>query len=156
VSRDARPVAPPGAASAARSAAPLALLGLGRLAATRASAYAVPLDEYGRDWNFFCTLACVRLLAATPGPVRALLRRPRGGAAAAALAAAAVLGAHQAALAAGGAALLAQPERGADLLSQNREGLCSVVRARPRARATTAHSAARRWASGPSTSAAWR
>jgi len=110
-------------ATALRSAAPLLLLAFGRLVATRASGYSVPLDEYGRHWNFFFTLAAVRLLSA-------LLPAPRGGGAAAAGAACCVLLAtHELLLRrAGLAAFLASPHRGDDLVSQNREGLCSVVR----------------------------
>lgn len=133
VSRDVRPA---GAAqkpatwrTALRSAAPLAALGLGRLASTRLSGYEVPVDEYGRDWNFFFTLAAVRLLAAAPSPVRRALRAPGGGAAAAAAAACCVLLLHETLLRrGGGAAWLSSDTRSADVFSQNREGLCSVVR----------------------------
>ena len=133
VSRDVRPA---GAAqkpatwrAALRSAAPLAALGLGRLASTRLSGYEVPVDEYGRDWNFFFTLAAVRLLAAAPSPVRRALRAPGGGAAAAAAATCCVLLLHETLLQrGGGAAWLSSDTRAADVFSQNREGLCSVVR----------------------------
>jgi hypothetical protein len=139
VSRDARAsssqeVRAPGWRGVLRGAAPLALLGCARLASTRGTGYEVPLDEYGRDWNFFFTLAAVRLLAAAPLPPRALLRgrAAHRGAPAAALAAAAVLLAHEAILRLGGTArALASPARGRDLFSQNREGVCSVVRSPP-------------------------
>ena len=120
MSRDARGVASR-RAGALRRAAPLLLLGGARLAAVAATGYVVPLGEYGAHWNFFFTLAAVAALAAAaPAPVR-------GGAASAGLAAAAVLAAHEAALRGGMAAWLDAP-RGADLLSRNREGICSVVR----------------------------
>ncbi len=121
--------------AAARRAAPLLLLGFGRLVATTSSGYVVPIGEYGAHWNFFFTLAAVALLAAAAPPSRA------GGAAAAAAAAAAVLCAHALALHAGGlAAWLDAPGRGSDVLSQNREGIVSVVRThRARQRAFAHH-----------------
>ena len=123
VSRDARGVASR-RAGALRRAAPLLLLGGARLGAVAATGYVVPVGEYGAHWNFFFTLAAVAALAAAaPAPAR-------GGAASAAAAAAAVLGAHEAALRGGIAAWLDAP-RGADLLSRNREGICSVVRRAP-------------------------
>jgi phosphatidylinositol glycan class W len=132
VSRDARS-APSGGSgggssggvrSAAARAAPLLLLGFLRLAATTSSGYVVPIGEYGAHWNFFFTLAAVALLGAAAPPPR------RGGARAAAAACAAVLCLHALALHAGGlAAWLDAPSRGDDVLSQNREGIVSVVRA---------------------------
>jgi hypothetical protein len=132
VSRDARsgsgaPGGGGGVIAAARRAAPLLLLGFGRLVATTSSGYVVPIGEYGAHWNFFFTLAAVALLAAAAPPARA------GGAGAAA---AAVLCAHALALHAGGlAAWLDAPGRGSDVLSQNREGIVSVVRTHSRAAA---------------------
>jgi phosphatidylinositol glycan class W len=109
-------------AGALRRAVPLLLLGGARLAAVVSTGYVVPVGEYGAHWNFFFTLAAVAALAAAaPAPAR-------GGAVAAAGMAAAVLAAHGAALASGLAAWLDDTHRGGDLLSQNREGLVSVVR----------------------------
>ncbi len=125
MSRDARGGGAPGdrRGAAARRALPLVALGGLRLVATSASGYVVPIGEYGAHWNFFFTLAGVAALAA-------LLPPPGRGAVAAAAATAAALLAHGAALHGGLAAWLDAPERGADLLSRNREGLCSVVRQR--------------------------
>jgi phosphatidylinositol glycan class W len=109
-------------AGALRRAVPLLLLGGARLAAVASTGYVVPVSEYGAHWNFFFTLAAVAALAAAaPAPAR-------GGAVATAGMAAAVLAAHGAALASGLAAWLDDMHRGSDLLSQNREGLVSVVR----------------------------
>ena len=100
-----------------------------RTAATRATAYHVPVGEYGVDWNFFATLAAVALLAdAAPVP----RGRARSGAFSA-LAGAIVLLAHQLALAAPGGPelgrrfVLAEGERRMDsFVDRNREGLGSV------------------------------
>lgn len=112
-----------------RSVAPTALLAAMRTAATRATAYHVPVGEYGVDWNFFATLAAVALLAdAAPVP----RGRARSGAFSA-LAGAIVLLAHQIALAAPGGPelgrrfVLAEGERRMDsFVDRNREGLGSV------------------------------
>jgi phosphatidylinositol glycan class W len=138
VSRDARGAADAsggGVRAAVHRAAPLLLLGFGRLVATTSSGYVVPIGEYGAHWNFFFTLAAVALLAAAAPPARA------GGAGAAAAAAAAVLCAHALALHAGGlAAWLDAPGRASDVLSQNREGIVSVVRHIHAAHLRIAHS----------------
>ena len=106
---------------ALRGSSALLALGLGRLASTTASGYVVPIDEYGAHWNFFITIAAVRLLAALVAPARGVL--PALGWCALAAAA------HELALRrAGLAAWLDSPVRGADVFSQNREGLVSVVR----------------------------
>ena len=50
------------AKSGANKALTSLALGGGRWALVRASNYAVPPEEYGRDWNFFVTLAGVQVL----------------------------------------------------------------------------------------------
>jgi GWT1 len=105
---------------ALKGSLPLLLIGLGRLVSTTASGYEVPIDEYGAHWNFFFTIAAVRSLAAlVPRPSNALQ------ATAACVLAAAL---HEAWLrTGGGAAWLDSSVRGADLVSQNREGIVSMV-----------------------------
>jgi hypothetical protein len=108
-------------AHALRGSSALLVLGLGRLASTTASGYVVPIDEYGAHWNFFITIAVVRLLSALVVTHRGVW--PALGWCLLAAAA------HELALSRGGlAAWLDSPVRGADVVSQNREGLVSVVR----------------------------
>ena len=97
------------------------MLGLGRLASTTTSGYVVPIDEYGAHWNFFITIAVVRLLSALVVTRRGVLPAFWWCLLAAA--------AHELALRRGGlASWLDSPVRGADVVSQNREGIVSVVR----------------------------
>lgn len=110
--------------AAVRSAVPLFVLGVSRLVAVRASGYAVPIGEYGRDWNFFFSLAAVRLMSALlPVPASWGWR----GAVSAAVAAALLAQAPQHRDFNGGTLWLDSP-RGPGWASQNREGLVSMVR----------------------------
>ncbi|KAL4431270.1 hypothetical protein ABPG75_006526 [Micractinium tetrahymenae] len=109
---------------AGRVAALLAL-GLARLAATTAADYQNHASEYGLHWNFFLTLAALRLLGLLTAPCTAA-----GGGAGAAAAGAALLAAHQWWLSAGdpaGISWVHSDERGPGLLSANKEGLASLA-----------------------------
>ena len=100
---------------ALRAAAPLWVLALARLAATRGAALDAHVSEYGVHWNFFMTLASVALVVALLD-VPARWAAPLG---------AALLAAYQSALSAGGltAYVLTQPRT--NLLHANKEGVCS-------------------------------
>lgn len=99
--------------------------GLARLAATTAADYQNHASEYGLHWNFFLTLAALRLLGLLTAPLTAA-----GGGAGAAAGGAALLAAHQWWLSAGrpaGILWVHSDERGPDLLSANKEGLASLT-----------------------------
>ena len=104
--------------------------GLGRVLATGAVDYQSHASEYGVHWNFFLTLAALRLLSM-------LLPWAASSAAVAAAVGAAVLAAHQRALGTdgqrgsggGGGRLIDyvhSDERGSGLLEANKEGLLSL------------------------------
>jgi phosphatidylinositol glycan class W len=105
-------------ASGLRSAAPLLVLGVARLAATRATGYQHHVSEYGVHWNFFLTVAAISLLTlAARIPSQMLL--PVG---------LLVAAAHQAALSLGGLGAWAHAEaRGPGWVSLNKEGLVSIA-----------------------------
>ena len=98
----------------------LVLPGLGRVLATGAADYQNHASEYGIHWNFFLTLAALRLLGL-------LLPWAAGSGATAAAAGGAVLAAHQWGLSAGRLIEVVHSQgRGGGLLSANKEGLLSL------------------------------
>jgi hypothetical protein len=105
-----------------RAAAPLLVLGLGRVAAVRATNYHEHVGEYGVHWNFFLTMAVVAALGNAFHPPPKLC----------AALGAALLALHQAALARGGSEFVMTSERSggatalARLLVLNKEGICSL------------------------------
>lgn len=102
-------------------ATPIAAAGLARLAATRGVDYQHHASEYGAHWNFFLTLAALRLLSLVlPGALG-------GGAAAEGAAGAALLAAHQWGLSARGLIeLVHSDDRAGGWLLANKEGLLSL------------------------------
>lgn len=99
--------------------------GLARLAATTAADYQNHASEYGQHWNFFLTLAVLRLLGTLTAPLSTA-----GGAAGTAAGGAALLAAHQWWLSAAdpaGISWVHSDERGPGLLSANKEGLASLA-----------------------------
>lgn len=101
-------------------AAALAALGLGKAAFVAAADYQSHVGEYGRHWNFFLTLAVLRLLSLVLGPL--LQGRPGR----TAVLGGVVLAAHQAALSAGVIDYVHADVRGPELLAANKEGLLSL------------------------------
>ena len=105
-----------------RAAAPLLVLGLGRVAAVRAADYHEHVGEYGVHWNFFLTMAVVAALGNAFHPPPQLC----------AALGAALLVLHQAALAHGGSEFVMTSERSGGvtilgrLLVLNKEGICSL------------------------------
>lgn len=95
--------------------------GLARLAATSAADYQHHASEYGVHWNFFLTLAALRLLGlAAPWAARSCWSAGTAGTA--------LLAAYQCWLSAwGGIQLVHSDERGASLISANKEGLASLA-----------------------------
>ena len=100
---------------------PPSCTGLARLAATRAADYQSHASEYGTHWNFFLTLAALRLLSLVlPGALG-------GSAAVEGAAGAALLVAHQCALSAWGLIdVVHSDERAGSWLRANKEGLLSL------------------------------
>lgn len=100
-----------------RRVASLIVLGMVRLLSTRAVNYQQHIGEYGVHWNFFFTLAAVKLLTTLlPIPPRAML--PAG---------VLVTAGYQAALSLGGLIhWVHTEERGSGLVALNKEGFCSA------------------------------
>lgn len=100
---------------------PPARPGLARLAATRAADYQSHASEYGTHWNFFLTLAALRLLSLVlPGALG-------GSAAVEGAAGAALLVVHQCGLSAWGLIeVVHSDERAGSWLRANKEGLLSL------------------------------
>ena len=105
-----------------RAAAPLLLLGLGRVAAVRSVDYHEHVGEYGVHWNFFLTMAVVAAIGSAFHPP-AWLCAAAGGS---------LLGLHQAALVGGGSQFVMSDDRSGGssalgrLLVLNKEGICSL------------------------------
>lgn len=116
VSRQARGISTMGLRSALSSTSPLLVLGFARLVTTTGVDYQVHVGEYGVHWNFFFTLAGVAVLTSiinvSPkycGLVGSL-----------------VLIGYQVCLMNGLNLYLLSPERGTDIISQNKEGIYSI------------------------------
>ena len=105
-----------------RAAAPLLLLGLGRVAALRSVDYHEHVGEYGVHWNFFLTMAVVAAMGSAFHPP-AWLCAAAGGS---------LLGLHQATLVGGGSRFVMSDDRSGGssalgrLLVLNKEGICSL------------------------------
>lgn len=112
-----RPRQGPSVSREIRRSAVLILLGLGRPIVTSIMGYQLHVGEYGTHWNFFLTLAVLRLiLACTPANSNPLKIGSF------------VLIGHQFLLSAGDLSEYVNQEgRSGSLLSQNKEGLISMV-----------------------------
>ncbi|CAN1175533.1 Uncharacterized protein At4g17910 [Linum perenne] len=103
--------------AAIKSSSPLLVLGFARLLSTRSVDYQVHVAEYGVHWNFFFTLAVVTILTSIiciPPKYSGILGLL-------------LLVGYQWWLVNGLNLFLLSNERGADLLSQNKEGLFSIL-----------------------------
>ncbi|XP_043287989.1 uncharacterized protein At4g17910-like [Venturia canescens] len=102
-----------------KNSAPLLILGFGRFLAIEYSSYQTHVTEYGVHWNFFVTLAFVKMLTSTISSI-ANLRYSL-------LLGVSIISMHEYALSAGGLKywVLGDSPRN-DFVSANREGLSSV------------------------------
>ncbi|CAA0809045.1 Uncharacterized protein SHERM_11251 [Striga hermonthica] len=116
VSRQARGIINMTFSHALRSTGPLIILGFARLISTSSVNYQVHVGEYGVHWNFFFTLAAVAILTfvinVDPTYCGVL--------------GSFILIAYQALLSCGLNEYLLLEERGADIFSQNKEGIFSI------------------------------
>nr|XP_043634425.1 uncharacterized protein At4g17910 [Erigeron canadensis] len=116
VSRQARGISTMGLKSALSSTSPLLVLGFARFVFTTGVDYQVHVGEYGVHWNFFFTLAGVAVLTS----VINVSPKYCG------LVGSSVLIGYQVCLMRGLNAYLLSPERGTDIISQNKEGIYSI------------------------------
>ncbi|KAK1421455.1 hypothetical protein QVD17_23799 [Tagetes erecta] len=116
VSRQARGVSTMGLRSALTSTSPLLVLGFARLVSTTGVDYQVHVGEYGIHWNFFFTLAGVAVLTS----VFKVSPKYCG------LVGSFVLVGYQVCLMNGLNSYLLSPERGTNIISQNKEGIYSI------------------------------
>ncbi|CAN1235647.1 Uncharacterized protein At4g17910 [Linum perenne] len=117
VSRQARCISSMNWKAAIKSSSPLLVLGFARLLSTRSVDYQVHVAEYGVHWNFFFTLAAVTILTSIiciPPKYSGILGLL-------------LLVGYQWWLINGLNLFLLSNERGADFLSQNKEGLFSIL-----------------------------
>ncbi|CAM8885149.1 unnamed protein product [Rhodiola kirilowii] len=117
VSREARNMATSNWKTAITSTSPLVILGIGRLVSTMGVNYQVHVGEYGVHWNFFFTLAAVAILTSfvkIPPKYCGILGSV-------------ILFGYQIWLNHGLNSYLLSDERGDDIISQNKEGIFSVV-----------------------------
>ncbi|XP_042370985.1 phosphatidylinositol-glycan biosynthesis class W protein [Plectropomus leopardus] len=100
---------------------PLVFLGVGRLVSLKMSGYQEHVTEYGVHWNFFFTLAIVRVVASA---ILAVLPANKSW-----LIALLISGVYQLTLETSGlkAFIIHNDNRGKDLLHANKEGIFSVV-----------------------------
>uniref|UniRef100_A0A7N0TAJ2 Phosphatidylinositol-glycan biosynthesis class W protein n=1 Tax=Kalanchoe fedtschenkoi TaxID=63787 RepID=A0A7N0TAJ2_KALFE len=117
VSREARNLATPNWKTAITSTSPLIILGIGRLISTTVVNYQVHVGEYGVHWNFFFTLAAVAILTSViriPSKYCGVLGSL-------------ILFGYQVWLSLGLRSYLLSDKRGPGIISQNKEGIFSVV-----------------------------
>ncbi|CAI0556669.1 unnamed protein product [Linum tenue] len=117
VSRQARGISSMSWKAAFKSSSPLLVLGFGRLLSTRSVDYQVHVAEYGVHWNFFFTLAAVTILTS-------IIKIPPKYSGLFGLS---LLVGYQWWSVNGLNLYLLSNERGTDLLSQNKEGLFSIL-----------------------------
>ncbi|KAM7256326.1 hypothetical protein ACFE04_012067 [Oxalis oulophora] len=117
VSRQARKASSINWKTALRSTCPLILLGFGRLVSTVGVDYQVHVSEYGVHWNFFFTLAGVIILTS----VFNVLPQYTG------ILGSSILIGYQIWLSLGLNVYLLSEERGSDIISQNKEGIFSLL-----------------------------
>ncbi|XP_050237661.1 uncharacterized protein At4g17910 isoform X1 [Mercurialis annua] len=117
VSRQARSLSFVSLKASIQSTSPLLLLGFGRLLSTNTVDYQVHVGEYGVHWNFFFTLAAVSILTS-------IIRVPPQYSGILGLA---ILIGYQFWLVNGLNVYLLSDERGADILSKNKEGIFSIL-----------------------------
>ncbi|CAL1409892.1 unnamed protein product [Linum trigynum] len=117
VSRQARGISSMSWKAAFKSSSPLLVLGFGRLLSTRSVDYQVHVAEYGVHWNFFFTLAAVTILTS-------IIKIPPKYSGLFGLS---LLVGYQWLSVNGLNLYLLSNERGTDLLSQNKEGLFSIL-----------------------------
>lgn len=100
---------------------PLVVLGVGRMASVKMTGYHEHVTEYGVHWNFFFTLATVRVVASV---VFAVIPATRSG-----ILAFLIGGLYQFALEASGlkAFIIHNSDREKDLIHANKEGIFSVL-----------------------------
>ncbi|CAN0928076.1 Uncharacterized protein At4g17910 [Linum grandiflorum] len=117
VSRQARGISSMNWKAAIKSSSPLLVLGFARVLSTRSVDYQVHVAEYGVHWNFFFTLAAVTILTSIisiPPKYSGILGLL-------------LLSGYQWWSVNGLNLYLLSNERGSDLLSQNKEGLFSIL-----------------------------
>ncbi|KAL6878390.1 hypothetical protein ACP4OV_012560 [Aristida adscensionis] len=120
VSRQARDITSMSFKAALSSISPLVFLGFARIISTSGVDYQVHVGEYGVHWNFFFTLAAISILTSTVrihpkycGFVGLL-----------------ILAGYQIWLSFGLSEYLISDERSADIISQNKEGIYSILDSR--------------------------
>ncbi|XP_010538506.1 PREDICTED: uncharacterized protein At4g17910-like isoform X2 [Tarenaya hassleriana] len=116
VSREARDISSVNWITGLKATTPLFLLGFIRLVTTRGVDYQVHVTEYGVHWNFFFTLAAISVLTSfchIPAKHSGIIGF-------------AVLIGYQTWLVNGLNTYLLSDERGADIISQNKEGVFSI------------------------------
>ncbi|EXB64913.1 Uncharacterized protein L484_001867 [Morus notabilis] len=116
VSRQARNISSKKLKTVVQSSSPLIILGFARLLSTTGVDYQVHVGEYGVHWNFFFTLATMSILTSiidVPPKYCGILGSV-------------ILVGYQSCLMRGLNMYLFSEERGADPISQNKEGLFSV------------------------------
>ncbi|KAI7994176.1 Uncharacterized protein LOK49_LG11G02146 [Camellia lanceoleosa] len=99
-----------------QSTSPLIILGIARLVSTASVDYQVHVGEYGVQWNFFFTLAAVSILTSiinVPPKYSGILGSL-------------ILLGYQVCLMHGLNVYLLSNKRGIDIISQNKEGICSI------------------------------
>nr|GMD76282.1 GWT1 protein [Ipomoea batatas] len=116
VSRQARGISTLKISNSLRSASPLIFLGFARLISTSSVDYQVHVGEYGVHWNFFFTLAGVAILTS-------IINVPPNYCGILGLL---ILLGYQVLLLLGLNEYLLSDKRGADLISQNKEGIFSI------------------------------
>ncbi|CAH9117259.1 unnamed protein product [Cuscuta europaea] len=116
VSRQARGISAMSFSNSLRSTWPLIFLGLARLISTSSVDYQVHVGEYGMHWNFFFTLAGVAILTS-------IINVPPNYCGILGLF---ILLGYQLCLLLGFNEYLLSDKRGADLISQNKEGVFSI------------------------------
>ncbi|KAL7164854.1 hypothetical protein ACSBR2_040697 [Camellia fascicularis] len=116
VSRQARGFSTLKLRDALQSTSPLIILGIARLVSTASVDYQVHVGEYGVQWNFFFTLAAVSILTSiinVPPKYSGILGSL-------------ILLGYQVCLMHGLNVYLLSNKRGIDIISQNKEGICSI------------------------------
>ncbi|XP_057477048.1 uncharacterized protein At4g17910 isoform X1 [Actinidia eriantha] len=103
--------------NALQSTSPLIILGIARLVSTAGVDYQVHVGEYGVHWNFFFTLAAISILTSIIN-VPPLYSGILG---------ALILVGYQVCLIHGLNMYLLSNERGTDIISQNKEGIFSIL-----------------------------